>query len=62
MSGFTSSGFRSTVSGFAAVAITGLILWSFHAYVGYLERNAPSTSTAQIESGASMSDRDTRNG
>jgi hypothetical protein len=65
MSSFkSSSGFRSFVSASAAVVITGLIVWSFYGYAGYLERNAPSTATsmAQIESGSSMSDRDTRNG
>jgi hypothetical protein len=59
-----SSGFRSLIAGSAAVVITGLIVWGFYGYAGYLERNAPSTATsvAQIESGNSTSDRDTRNG
>ncbi|HKE45136.1 MAG TPA: hypothetical protein VKB41_11440 [Steroidobacteraceae bacterium] len=49
MSNFTSSRFRSSVSATAAVAITGLILWSFDAYVGYMERTAP-VHTAQLDS------------
>ena len=61
MSTFSSSKFRSSVSAAAAVTITGLILWSFDIYVGYLELGAP-VSTAQLESGTATSDRDTRNG
>ena len=59
MSSLDSSSLRSSVSGVVAVTITALILWSFYAYVGYLEQSAPSASTAQLESGT---DRDTRNG
>lgn len=62
MSTFSSSKFRSSVSAAAAVTITGLILWSFDIYVGYLEQSAPSVSTAQLESDTATPDRDTRNG
>ena len=57
-------GFRSLVSGSAALVITGLIVWAFYGYAGYLERNVPSTPmrVAQIESGTSTSDLDSRTG
>ncbi|HKE45137.1 MAG TPA: hypothetical protein VKB41_11445 [Steroidobacteraceae bacterium] len=52
---------RSSVAAAAAVTITSLILGSFGAYIGYMERNAPQTQTAQVATGTSF-DTATRNG
>jgi len=52
---------RSSVAAAAAVTITSLILGSFHAYIGYMERNVPQAQTAQVETGTTF-DIATRNG
>jgi len=63
MSNITSSGLKTSVCAAAAVALTALIAWSFESYAGYLQQRANQpTTTAQVDTGTSVPDRDARNG
>jgi hypothetical protein len=63
MSGFPSSGLKTSVCAAAAVTLTALIAWSFESYTGHLQQRADqSVNTAQVDSGSPDFARDARNG
>jgi hypothetical protein len=63
MSSLHTSGLKTSISGAAAVVLTALLAWSFESYTGHLQHRAnQSVNTAQLDTGSSATDRDTRNG